>query len=373
MKRDFKLYVRVFLAFAFLFCLSLAQDFSMDQLKQLVETNGKLYLQPLATSFGTAMNTGLYNTAKTHKMLGFDLQLKTCFGLAPAGSSKETNYQFDLSALDPVEFFIQDYSVELNPEDIFSDAKTPNILGGKAEYFTVDNTYVTSEIRTQLYTQIQTQYPTLTSQQINAMIDGMSSDISDAIETEIKIKSLPGVKSIKALENLKTVPFPFPVLQASVGLPFGLEPSIRLLPAFKIPGDLGKAIGEISVFGAGLKVDLDQFIPIPLFPVDIAAQAYFQKMKIGEILSGTSTSFNLMASKKILFLTPYVGVGKESSSFTASYKMEDGSKQDFKVDGKNDVRMTAGLNIKLLVLQLNAEYSKGEYDALGLGVGFALR
>jgi hypothetical protein len=372
MKKGTKIFSVLFVL-TVLFSLSFGADFSMDQIKQLVETNGKLYLQPFATSYGTAMNTGLFNTAKTHKTLGFDLQVKTCFGFAPAGSSKETNYQFDLSALDPVAFSIQGYSVVLNPEDIFSDATTPNILGGKAEYFTVNNTCVTSEIRTQLYTQIQTQYPTLTSQQINAMIDGMSTDISDAIETEIKINSLPGVKSIKGLGNLKTIPFPYPVLQASIGLPFGLEPSIRFIPAFTVPGDVGEALGEISVFGAGLKIDLDQFIPIPLFPVDVAAQAYFQKMKVGELLSGTTTSFSLMTSKTIFFLTPYLGVGKESSSFTASYKMDDGSEQNFKVKGKNNIRMTAGLNIKILILQLNAEYSKGEYNALGLGVGFALR
>jgi len=37
------------------------------------------------------------------------------------------------------------------------------------------------------------------------------------------------------------------------------------------------------------------------------------------------------------------------------------------------MRFTAGLNIKIMVLQLNAEYSIGEYNAAGLGVGFALR
>ncbi|MFA4839707.1 MAG: DUF6588 family protein [Candidatus Neomarinimicrobiota bacterium] len=369
MKRGLKLNVCVFLALTFLFSLSLAQDFSMDQLKQLVDTNGKLYLQPLATAYGTAMNTGLYNTAKTHKLLGFDIQLKTGLGLAPASKTSETNYQFDFSALPNIPLTVEGFSIVLDPDEVFSDKTTPNIIGGKAREFTVNRSY----IETQLYNKIHTQDPTLTHDQINSRISGMSAKISAAIDANVNMKSIPGLKSIKGLEDLKTIPFPFPILQASIGLPFGLEPSIRLIPAFKVPGDIGKALGEISVFGAGLKVDLDQFIPIPLFPVDIAVQAYFQKMNIGELLSGTTTSFNLMTSKTILFLTPYLGVGKESSSFTASYKMDDGSKQDFKVKGKNNIRMTAGLNIKLLILQFNAEYSKGEYDAVGLGVGFALR
>jgi len=359
----------------FMFASVFAQEFSMDQLKELVEANGKAYLQPLATGFGTAMNTGLYNTAKTHKTLGFDVQLKFGMGMAPADKEDKTTYQFDLSALDEdIEFDIEKnsitYSIALDPKEIFSDCTTPNILGGKAEPFTVNETYVRGKIEEQLENQLSAQG--LPQDQINSVIASMNPEISDAINN-IQVNSIPGMKSIKDLEGLKTIPFPFPILQASVGLPLGLEPTIRLIPAFEVPGDVGKAIGEISAFGFGLKADIDRWIPIPMFPIDLAAQAFFQKMNIGELLSANSTAFNLMASKKLLFLTPYLGFGLESSKFTASYKMEDGTKVDFDVKGKNGTRLTAGLNIKLLVLQLNAEYSIGEYNALGLGVGFALR
>ena len=354
----------------------MAQEFSMDQIKELAATNGKLYLQPLATGFGTAMNSGLYNTAGTHGTLGFDIQLKTGVGLAPASKASQTTYQFDLSALDDITFDIeknsQSYSITLNPEEIFSDCTTPNILGGEAEPFTVNQPYVKGEIESQLATQLRAQYPLLTDAQINAMIAQMNPEIEDAINN-IQVKSIPGMKSIKALEDLKTVPFPFPILQASVGLPMGIEPSIRIIPKFKIPGDIGEAIGEISALGGGLKLDVDRWIPIPMFPLDIAVQGYYQQMEIGDLLSANSTAFNLMVSKTILMLTPYVGVGKESSKFTASYKMEDGTKIKFDLKGKNDTRFTAGLNIKIAVISINAEYSMGEYNAAGLGVGFALR
>ncbi len=350
-----------------------AQEFSMDDLTQLFASNGKSYLQPLATGFGTAMNSGLYNTAKTHGILGFDIQFKIGMGLAPAEKPSQTTYQFDLSTLDDITFDVQGYSITLDPDNIFSDRTTPNIVGGEAGYFTVNESYVTGEVESQLYTQIHSAYPTLTDTQINTMIDGMSTDINTAITNNVKFRSIPGLKSISALKNAKTMPFPFPILQASVGLPLGIEPSIRLIPKFEVPGDLGKAIGEISAFGAGVKFDVDRWIPVPLFPVDLAAQIYFQKMNIGELLSANSTAMNLMVSKKLLFLTPYLGVGKESSKFTASYKMEGGHKIEFDIKGKNSMRYTAGLNIKILVLQVNAEYSVGEYNAAGIGVGFALR
>ncbi len=365
---------RIVVLTLFMVATIMAQEFSMDQIKELAATNGKLYLQPLATGFGTAMNSGLYNTAGTHGTLGFDIQLKTGVGLAPASKASQTTYQFDLSALDDIAFNIeknsQSYSINLDPEDIFLDCTTPNILGGEAKPFTVNQPYVQEEIESQLRTQLQAQG--LPAEQINAAITEMAPEIQEAING-IQVKSIPGMKSIKALEDLKTVPFPFPILQASVGLPMGIEPSIRIIPKFKIPGDIGEAIGEISALGGGLKLDVDRWIPIPMFPLDIAVQGYYQKMEIGDLLSANSTAFNLMVSKTILMLTPYVGVGKESSKFTASYKMEDGTKIKFDLKGKNDTRFTAGLNIKIAVISINAEYSMGEYNAAGLGVGFALR
>jgi hypothetical protein len=146
-----------------------------------------------------------------------------------------------------------------------------------------------------------------------------------------------------------------------------------MIPKFSIPGDLGDALGELSAFGAGLKVDVDQFIPIPLFPVDIAVQAYYQNFNLGEILSANNINFNVHVSKKLLMFTPYAGIGVDNTTFTASYKTDDGEKQDFTIKGDNKLRTTVGLNIKLLVLQINAEYAMGEYNSMAIGVGFALR
>ncbi|MFA4922537.1 MAG: DUF6588 family protein [Candidatus Neomarinimicrobiota bacterium] len=346
-----------------------AQEFSMDQLKELAASNGKTFLQPLATGFGTAMNSGLYNTAKTHGVLGFDIQLKTGFGLAPANKTSETTYKFDFSSLSDIEIDVDEYSLVLDPDEVFSNTTTPNVVGGKAVIFEEDRTYVEAQLRDA----IKAKYPILSDDQVDAIVarDDMQEKIATALDG-VNIHSLPGIKSIKALEDAKMIPFPFPILQASIGLPMGIEPSIRIIPKFEIPGDIGEAIGEISAFGAGVKLDIDRWIPVPLFPVDLAAQFYFQKMNIGEYLSANSTAMNLMVSKKLLFLTPYLGIGKESSKFTASYK-KDGDKIEFDIDGKNSMRFTAGLNIKIMVLQLNAEYSIGEYNAAGLGVGFALR
>lgn len=343
-----------------------AQEFSMDQVKELVETNGKNYLQPLVTGYGSAMNAGLFNTAKTHKLLGFDIGLKMGMGIVPTG--EKSTYDFDVSVLDNISVPVGDYTLNLEPAELFSNTETPTILGGNAEPFEVDQTYIEQT----LFDAIKDEQPSLSDEQVNRIISGMSSDITSAVD-DINITSIPGMKSINALKDLENLIFPFPIIQASIGLPMGIEPSIRMIPAISIPGDVGEALGEISAFGAGLKIDVDQFIPIPLFPVDIAAQAYYQAFKMGDILSANNVNFNLHASKKLLMFTPYLGIGVDNTSFTASYKMGDGEKQDFTIEGDNKLRTTLGLNIKFLVLQINAEYAMGEYNSAAIGVGFALR
>lgn len=343
-----------------------AQEFSMDQVKELVETNGKNYLQPLVTGYGSAMNAGLFNTAKTHKLLGFDIGLKMGMGIVPTG--EKSTYDFDVSVLDNISVPVGDYTLNLEPAELFSNTETPTILGGNAEPFEVDQTYIEQT----LFDAIKDEQPSLSDEQVNRIISGMSSDITSAVD-DINITSIPGMKSINALKDLENLIFPFPIIQASIGLPMGIEPSIRMIPAISIPGDVGEALGEISAFGVGLKLDLDQFIPIPLFPVDIAAQAYYQAFKMGDILSANNVNFNLHASKKLLMFTPYLGIGVDNTSFTASYKMGDGEKQDFTIEGDNKLRTTLGLNIKFLVLQINAEYAMGEYNSAAIGVGFALR
>jgi len=42
-----------------------AVDFQ-EQLQQMADENAKGYIGPFSTAFGTAMNSGLYHTAKVH-------------------------------------------------------------------------------------------------------------------------------------------------------------------------------------------------------------------------------------------------------------------------------------------------------------------
>ena len=67
-----KIYIFIFSCFLFSSIKSQNnQIFSedMNQANKLIES----YFSPLAESYGTGLNSGWYNTAKPHKLFGFDL------------------------------------------------------------------------------------------------------------------------------------------------------------------------------------------------------------------------------------------------------------------------------------------------------------
>jgi hypothetical protein len=67
----------LFLVFLFVFSVNTAVSANLiDMIKQMTEDNLKGYTQPLITSFGEATGSGLYHTAATHGLLGFDIGLK---------------------------------------------------------------------------------------------------------------------------------------------------------------------------------------------------------------------------------------------------------------------------------------------------------
>ena len=71
------------ISFIFIFTANqgIAQTFDPEadlttKLKELAEDNAKGYMQPFATALGTAINSGLYHTAKIHRIPGFDFGLR---------------------------------------------------------------------------------------------------------------------------------------------------------------------------------------------------------------------------------------------------------------------------------------------------------
>ncbi len=166
--------------------------------------------------------------------------------------------------------------------------------------------------------------------------------------------------------GLSAVPLAVP--QASFST-MNSEILVRLVPSIKINDD----VGDVNLFSIGLGHSISQYIP--LFPINVAVQGVYQQLKVGSYLKATALNFNIHASKSFIFFGIYAGVGYES--FTAdvnySYTPPQGSPQNisFNLKGKNNFRATAGLNLKLFILDLNVDYSIGNVNVLSAGLGFS--
>ena len=73
------------LTFFVLFILAANSSFAQleDRLAALTETNVKLYAQPFATAFGTAMNSGGYHSANVADLFGFSISFQGMYILVP--------------------------------------------------------------------------------------------------------------------------------------------------------------------------------------------------------------------------------------------------------------------------------------------------
>jgi len=185
--------------------------------------------------------------------------------------------------------------------------------------------------------------------------------------------------------DLSTIPIPH--ITASIGLPFGNEVMVRYLAFNNLPDEVGK----INLWGVGLKHSVDQYLT-EFFPVDLSVQGVYQSLTVGDIVTVNALSANVQASKKILMLTLYGGLGIESSNLKVNYKanykdideeasiiigspvfIDKEAKVNLDIDAENSVKMTVGLRITPFpFFDIYGDYSIANYSSFnaGIGIGF---
>ncbi len=281
--------------------------------KSLIEA----YISPLGYSLGAALNNGWYNTAKPHKLGGFDVTITANIVMIP-----EESKSFNIS--------------ESNGNS-FIGGETPTILGDG------DGSQVTYL--------------------------GALEDMPPGLN--IPIIPLPmlqaGVGLIKGAElDFRYVPELDIGSAGKVGL-FGVglkHDILQWLPIVdKIPIDLSIQAGYTKLSS---KIELID----PTATIDPQAN-----------LDVSATTVNLILSKKLLMFTPYLGVGYNSTKTTFNVKgdyniaglaidMSDLTKIDFENKG---FRANIGFRFNITVLALQANYTFSEYPTATIGAGISLR
>jgi len=187
--------------------------------------------------------------------------------------------------------------------------------------------------------------------------------------------TVPGVENLRLPNGFNIGMVPLLVPQAHLGLPAGFEVAFRLIPKYDI-----KDYGELFFWGVGAKYQVSKLIPMLTTLLPISVQASYQQLEVSDIIKVKSTFFNVHASRGLVAfpITLYGGIGYEDTKLEAKYTYTepwpDGEIKsiDFNISGENSLRFTAGVSLKILLLDVMLDYSVGKYQTVRLGVGFSI-
>jgi hypothetical protein len=328
MKSTFRLFAFVLCGLVVLLGVSNAQDDLAAKLSQMGFDAAKGYTGPILSGWAADINSGFYYSADLHDVLGFDVGVKLSLSRP---STEDKTFTIDM----------------------------PGTITYAGQTLT----------RT-------THYPASVT---------ANSSVGDKAVTEVRTTAAAGGGLIPAGTLIMTLPggfdlpaIPLPMPQVNVGLPLGLEVMARFVPTISA-GDAGK----FSLTGFGVRYSIDQWIP--LFPIDIAAHFFTQKMSFKDkndkdIFTGSGTAYGVEVSKKLFILTVYGGFQLEKGKMElGSFTGKDPSTgfpvtiPGFTVDGKNTSRITLGARILLLLINAHVEYSIAKNPVITAGVGISIR
>lgn len=319
------------------------------------------YTRPYAEGLGAVSNTGWVRTAGTHSVLGFDLSLS--LGIAAVPGSKN---EFDINDLGLTNIQAS------GPESV-----SPTISGRRGTAVGVD----------------------------------VFADVPDVGRQEITSFALPSGTDFAYA--------PAPMIQLSVGVPKNTDIMLRYVPEVSI----GR-YGDFSIFGLGIKHELNQWIPGYL-PVDISFMAGYTDIDLtgsftlsasdidydedpnnldrasvweGQRANMNSRAWNanLLAGRTLGPLGAYIGLGIQSSSFELDFdgrypfleletRVEDGQAEavrvlssiedpvQLEIDSGTIFRGVVGGRLRLGFVQFNLDFTYAEYVVLNAGVGFTFR
>jgi hypothetical protein len=340
--RNWRFTVALLICGGFIPYSSKAQDDIDRLLKEGAEDGEYLlkgYLSPFMKSLGQGLNQGWYNTAKPHKVVGFDLTVTTSLMYVPNG---ERFYHVDNNKLNAIERL---------------DGPGGNPQSGKAPTFFGPDREPTYRVK----------------------------------GTGEEFQGPPGL-DLKG--EIGSNALPVPMAQLGIGLPKGFDIKFRFIPKVSIGDD-----GEFNMWGVGVMHDVKQYIPgLKLLPFDLSGFVGYTRFKLdvdfgggevpGEnqrgIFEASATTIQGVISKKISVLTVYGGAGyniaKSKLAMQGWYDFDEDTTRDqgetnpinldFAASGP---RVTAGMRLKLAVFTFHADYTLQKYKSLTVGFGINVR
>ncbi|GAB3334347.1 hypothetical protein GCM10027429_15520 [Marivirga atlantica] len=352
MKQSYKYLLGLALASLLMLNSLNAQNFEevINSSSQDANTYLKNYMNPFAGSLGNGLANGWYNTARPHKTLGFDLTTTVSLAAIP---DSEKMFEFIGADYNNIDLVNETTGASLSGEML------PTFAGGEYSGEGVLEVSGSRELAGGV---------TVNDTQQFGVPDGLGLD------------EFPGPLAV-----------PVPSVQLGIGIVKKTELVIRFTPEINVD-DV-----SFKQFGFGIKHDVKQWIPgMKLLPFDLSGffgfnkitSEYYIDQEKGQYAEFTSSATTVQAiiSKKLLFFTPYAGLGFNivNSSFNVlgDYTFDDGTGGEVTVtdpvgidfDGSGGPRFTIGARLKILwVLSLHADYTFQKYNTTTVGFGINIR
>ena len=287
------------------------------------------YVQPLVNAFGAGVSSGLFQSAYSHDLLGFDVGLRIM-------------------------------SIRI-PE--------------AAKYFDSAVLLCSLAVDSLVYYELP----------IESLSTVFGPDTSYTVPVEGYAISIPSV--IPGGFELSSAPLVMP--QLNLGLCFGAELALRYVP-FTFEGTRMHFFG-IGVKQELNKFPLFKTIPLPVALAVGAAYQRFNIENRDRLVLANASIWNLqvLASKRIGPLEPTIGFGVENTrvhfDYTFEYEIPDTTsgipyermtvQQEISVDlaGQNRYRTIIGGTVRLGALHLHYDYNAAPYATHNVSVGFSFR
>jgi len=326
------------------------------------------FINPVMKGVGFGLANGWYNTAKPHKLLGFDVTANASIAFVP-----DKDLFFNVEGFDGL-------SIESGPEQV------PTVVGPES-----NTTLLFSTTTPVTFVDPDPASPTFNQSVTREEV--VSGDFDAPAGVDLKDKF--GSSFV-----------PVPMVQLGIGLVKNTEIKLRFMPSFSTDDF------KFNFFGVGVLHDFKQWTPgISHLPFDMSGFVGFTKLSAETDFSDvtdldgsdqvaeydvTSVTLQVVASKKLSVLTVYGGFGYSVTNSNLKLKgiyVITGETDVTKADGTTETvetseekedpidlnfkstgpRATLGLRLKLLVFTLHADYTIQEYNTLTAGFGINVR
>ncbi len=314
------------------------------------------YLSPWANAFGAGLSGGWYNTAKPHKLGGFDITLNTSVGIVP--SSAET---FDVT--------------KIGLTSLTGTGLAPTVAGPKTNGSPL--TYKVNGVTLASFNApkgTDWRYIPVPSAQVGIGLP-FGTELKVRFIPKINIKdgdiSLWGVGIVHSimqyLPGYKLSPFDVSVFagytRLNADVPIGLDPDPAVSQAYTAPYDAADAFNNQN-----LKISVKALNLSAIGSVKLAVITFYGGLGYCK----TKTSMNLSGNFPTpVLVTPVSGAPYAQYNNSGVKKGSDFPNMDIK--NFSGLRANLGFRLKLGPVTFHADYTRAQYNVLTTGLGISIR